>query len=112
MLTVYHNVRFGRDAEYGNTMLVTTFQKQPVTILRSDLEAVAVMDDAEFTDVEEALDRAYGLTQNKKGDWWENEGITALRDIGERSTSVGDVIEANGEFWIMAMTGFYQCTVV
>ncbi|MGL5831793.1 MAG: hypothetical protein ACRC1Z_00995, partial [Waterburya sp.] len=85
--------------------------EQPVTIARSDLEAVAIIDDSKFSELRNALDLAYVSTQNEKEDWWMNTDI-ALREIEERSTSMGDVIEANGEFWIVAMTGFRQCTVI
>lgn len=112
MLTIYHNARLFLDSEYGSELRMALLKEQPITIVRSDLEAVATMDDSEFSDVQDALDRAYALTNHKKSDWWDNEGIVSLREVEERSTSMGDVIEVNGEFWIVAMTGFYQCTVV
>jgi hypothetical protein len=109
MLTVYHTQWLFTDQ--GDSLRAALLQEQPITFSRSDLTAVATLDDAEFADREEALSRAYALTQNKDKYWIEHQDIHSLCDAPTRSTSMGDVIEKDGIFWVVAMTSFYPCTV-
>jgi hypothetical protein len=111
MLTIYHNARLFLDSEYGGNLRTALLKREPIAIAWTDLEAVARMDDSGFSNPQDALDRAYALTQSVNWDWAENEGITALNKTETRSTSMGDVIEIDGEFWVVAIIGFDQCII-
>lgn len=50
------------------------------------------------------LDEAYRLTNHIDKLWWENEGVVALRE--SRSTSIGDVLDLNGKFYVVDRCGF------
>lgn len=55
-------------------------------------------------------DRAYFLTNSIEGYWPDNEGVVVERHPRElggwRSTSIGDVLEVNGWFYVVARFGF------
>lgn len=53
------------------------------------------------------LNTAYRDTNTIDQYWWENQGVTRkFEGEGCRSTSVGDVMEKDGEFFVVAMCGF------
>ena len=51
------------------------------------------------------LDKAFNLTNTIEVGWWENAGVKALVDR-TRSTSIGDVMERDGEFFTVDRIGF------
>lgn len=58
-----------------------------------------------------SLDVAYERTNSIQGPWWDNEDVVAKFDgEGCRSTSVGDVVEVNGKFFIVDSFGFQPMT--
>lgn len=73
--------------------------------------AAAVMFEPErfraVAEVETAeLEEAFRLTNHLEVDWRENPGVTPLVSSRCRSTSVGDVLERDGEFFAVASVGF------
>lgn len=64
-----------------------------------DYELVAEVD----TD---SLEVAFERTNTIMCAWWENEGVKALKET--RSTSVGDVVEINGQRWLCDMVGWRE----
>ena len=53
----------------------------------------------------ESLEAAYCLTNNTDCDWTQHKEVTAVKDK-IRSTSMGDVMKANGITYIVANYGF------
>lgn len=53
------------------------------------------------------LDKAYELTQNLDGPWINNWQVTEMLEP-RRSTSVGDVLEKDGKFYLVSMLGFRE----
>jgi len=53
------------------------------------------------------LGSGYALTQHIGGPWPENDDVTAV-GTEHRSTDVGDVIEFDGRFWVVALVGFKE----
>lgn len=51
------------------------------------------------------LDDAFALTNHIESDWAENDGVEALTEK-RKSSSVGDVFERDGSFYIVAPMGF------
>jgi pectate lyase len=97
MIKVYHNPNF-----HGCRMNVT--QENADIILKNDtLTLVAEVE----TD---SLEDAYQLTNNIENSWVENEKVTAKVDRG-RSTSMGDVLEQDGKYHMVAGFGFAEITV-
>lgn len=47
---------------------------------------------------------AYELTNHIHQEWWKNEGVRCMKET--RSTSVGDVMEVNGELWRVEPLGY------
>ena len=69
----------------------------------ADYELVAEVD----TD---NVEFAYRQTNHIDRPWWENHGVTTLKQV--RSTSVGDVIEVNGKLWLCEMAGWSEIAAV
>jgi len=93
MIVVYHNKDFLK------------FQfKVPDELPAASLEKVAEItsDDKE---------KAFELTNHIDHDWTENEGVTPLVSK-PRSTSVGDVMEIEGKFFIVDSCGFKEIEIV
>jgi hypothetical protein len=90
MVQVFHNSDF---FDFG---MRTTHLPDP-----AKLTLVARVDTNE-------LDDAYRLTNHIDSDWQENPGVEAVGDAGKgaRSTSVGDVLEMNDGYWMVASFGF------
>jgi hypothetical protein len=56
-----------------------------------------------------SLDHAYRLTNTIDQAWWKNPGVAMRGDRdGCRSTSVGDIIERDGNLYVVANFGFTQ----
>lgn len=68
----------------------------------------------EYTAVAEVaahdLDWAYRSTNHIEVSWTENENVTALLEE-VRSTSVGDIMEKDGEFYVVASMGFTKLDI-
>lgn len=84
MVTVYHNKEF--------------MFKKPEEIDKSLLTKVA---EIEIND----LETAFELTNHIDKPWTENDKVTPLVS-NPRSTSAGDVMEIDGQFYFVASTGF------
>ncbi len=56
------------------------------------------------------LEKAFNLTNTIEHYWWENAGVKALVDR-TRSTSIGDVMEMNGEYFTVDRIGFKKIDV-
>ncbi|MBW4541663.1 MAG: hypothetical protein KME43_21325 [Myxacorys chilensis ATA2-1-KO14] len=114
MLTVYHNARIFSSLEYRRDLETAMFSNQVITIDRADLRPVAQMNESpkSLADVQNVLSYACARTQHDTRAWWEHPDITRLGDGEHRSTSVGDVIEINGKFWLVADIGFRECIVM
>lgn len=75
---------------------------------------IGVMGGAEVESVEEALERAYRLTNTIQAPWWENEEVEQSESVvaagGARSTSVDDymlvTVEGREEWYRVAGFGF------
>jgi hypothetical protein len=52
------------------------------------------------------LEVVYEKTNHIHCVWWENEGVTLVKE--SRSTSVGDVAEVNGKLFLCAMMGWKE----
>lgn len=50
------------------------------------------------------IDKAFELTNHIHCEWWENEGVKLVKK--SRSTSVGDVIEINREWFVCENVGW------
>lgn len=50
------------------------------------------------------LDEAFELTNSINCPWWENDGVSAIKQT--RSTSVGDVVEVDGVRYLCADIGW------
>ncbi len=58
-------------------------------------------------DPEDNLNVVYEKTNTIDKVWWENEGVLPIfRKKGCRSTSIGDIIKINNDFWTVASFGF------
>lgn len=91
---------FGIDAEQAAKILA---KKHP------NLRYVAVANvDAGTRSGVEALDYAFERTNTIDQGWWLNNDVTLCASAPRRSTSTGDAIELNGEFWVVAPVGFEQ----
>ena len=57
----------------------------------------------------EQLEKAFMLTQNIVGGWWNNADVDKITDKeAVRSTSVGDKIHLNDTTWIVDNVGFKE----
>ena len=70
----------------------------------SDLVQVAVVETSD-------LDDAYRLTNHIDCDWRTNSEVKTFRLGNVRSTSCGDVMELNNEFFMVAEVGFTKITL-
>lgn len=93
MIIVYHNKDF-LDIQFD----------QPKEISTDLLTKVAEVDSND-------LDTAFRDTNHIDKDWIENEGVTSLVSR-PRSTSVGDVMEIDGKFFMVASCGFKEMKIV
>jgi len=83
-----------------------TFTLGPITkpVDKSDYSLVASVDTSN-------LDSAFELTNTIDSGWWENEEVTFHGSpihgkLGCRSSSVGDIFEYTGQFFVIAPAGF------
>jgi len=74
-------------------------KKMGVGEFPADYEMVAVVE----TD---SPDVAFELTNTIECPWWENAGVQAQKKT--RSTSMGDVVEINGKFYLCEMIGWSE----
>jgi hypothetical protein len=113
MLTVYHNSRILSSPEYRRNLEAAMFSSQVITLDRADLQPVAQIDESpeSLADIQNVLSYAYDRTQNGARLWWEHPDVTKLGDSEHRSTSIGDVIEIDDGFWLIADLGFRECSV-
>lgn len=91
MITVYHSDRF---TEYFLGNLDKWFE--------GELEKVAEVDTDE-------VDVVFQLTNHIGESWTKNPGVEALTS-NPRSTSVGDVAEKDGRFYVCASAGWDELT--
>lgn len=100
MIKVFHSVPFAALAY----MKVTT---------AVELEKLMAADGIKFKHVADVatdeLEEAWERTNTIHDYWWLNEGVTKkFEGDGTRSTSVGDVVEHNGQIFLAKSVGF-QC---
>jgi hypothetical protein len=57
----------------------------------------------------DSVDVAFQQTNTIMHPWWENRDVAAFKRA--RSTSVGDIVEVNGKFWMVCMTGWKEVQV-
>jgi len=71
-----------------------------------DVVALVEIDKYTYT-VDKLLDQVYELTNSIYKYWWENEQVIKIfTKEGCRSTSVGDIIKIDDDFWRVASFGF------
>jgi len=92
MITVFHNPKFV-DLAFSRD-IVADFQAAQ---METSLEKVAEVQT-------EDLDEAYQDTNHIDRPWHDNESVTLIKK--SRSTSIGDVMERNGERFIVDKIGF------
>ena len=97
MISVYHIDSF-KDS------ISSYFEVENLTIDMSKYTKVAHVES-------DSLDKAYELTNNISSSWTENENVRSLKGSRVRSTSVGDVMELNGVFYIVASIGFSKINI-
>ena len=68
-------------------------------------EAAVVTVPARRVGVSSELEYAFEVTNHIESDWAENDGVEALTEK-RKSSSVGDVFERDGSFYIVAPMGF------
>jgi len=96
MIKVLHNKNFLNFALcFDEKELLEKITNMPMT----DLTEVAHVD----TD---NLDEAFRLTNHIDSDWSTNEKVATIAK--SRSTSVGDILQLNGQFWMVANIGFVK----
>ncbi len=54
------------------------------------------------------LEVAFQQTNTIMHPWWENVDVAAFKRA--RSTSVGDIVEIKGKFWMVCMAGWKEVT--
>lgn len=86
MITVYHNPKF---LEYWETEKINMDKLVAVANVETD-----------------SLDEAYLRTNHIDYDWAENPGVEVLTVDSTRSTSVGDVMEMEGQKYVVQSIGF------
>lgn len=110
-------------------MRVIVYQRERYGDVSSLFERVAEVDAPEELELMDALEYAYRWTNNINGSWskgasfeWDGEihenpdynpnvnfvGIPHPEGYGHRSTSMGDVMFANGKNYEVAMCGFEE----
>ena len=98
MVTIYHNTNF-IDFRY----MFGTPEEMKAGIAALKPEELVKVAEVETDD----LDVAYRQTNHIDTAWYENADVVAYnRDA--RSTSVGDVLELNGERYVVAVAGFLK----
>ncbi|WP_193200696.1 hypothetical protein [Nostoc sp. MG11] len=103
IINIYLNNKLFSDDKY--TFALNAGQI-PV-ILFKELALVAKL---HLKDVEEEhiLDAAYYSTQTREKDWYKHPKVELLAAGDQRSTSVGDVFELHGHYWMIAPLGFVE----
>ena len=96
MIKVLHNKNF---LKFAICFDEKSLLEKAAKIKMSDLTEVARVD----TD---NLDEAFRLTNHIDSDWSTNEKVATIAK--SRSTSVGDILQFNGQFWIVANLGFVK----
>ena len=104
LTTVYHTETADpgdRDALFVKLMAASA---APLAALakagRITFTAVAKLENA-------TLEDSFMLTNSINSPWYENEGVTKLfKGDGCRSTSVGDVVEEGGVYFVVTNVGF------
>jgi hypothetical protein len=85
--------------------------RDSVDLYFADLTKI-VFDLTKYTKVAEVettdMDEAFRLTNHITHNWTENQGVTSLKGREVRSTSVGDIIEHDGRFYVVASVGFEE----
>ena len=81
MIKVYHNPNF--------------INKNPQDFMKAELVAEVMDDDLEV---------AYMLTNHIDESWWKHPNVKCIKE--SRSTSVGDFMVKDGEWYIVAPVGF------
>ena len=71
-----------------------------------DVVALVEIDKHTYT-LDKLLDQVFELTNTIDKYWWENEQVIKIfTKEGCRSTSVGDIIKIDDDFWRVAPVGF------
>ena len=93
MVKVFHNTQFS-----------DTYRKEPEEISSDLLTKVAEVDTND-------LEKAFELTNHITSDWTQNEGVTP-HVSRPRSTSAGDIMEKDGEQFLVAACGYKKIKIV
>ena len=72
--------------------------------------AIALGEYTHIANVDGDMNDAFRLTNHIESSWTENDGVEALKDE-VRSTSVGDIMEKDGEFFVVAPVGFTKLDI-
>jgi hypothetical protein len=102
-MSVYLNTKLFSDDRY-------TFALNEGQIPIIHFDELLLVAKLHLNDIEEdeILDTAYSLTQTREKDWYNNPKVELLVAGDQRSTSVGDVFEYNGKFWMISPLGFTE----
>lgn len=104
MVKVYHVPECLLDI--SNTLIQTEQIKIFASLMFSKFQAVASVN----TDI---LAEAYNLTNHIGYDWTTNGRVNVLVDSNTvRSTSISDVLEMDGRFYVVAALGFAEITPI
>lgn len=100
MIQVYHNANFIDDSFKFYTDEGWT---PDLEMNMEDFELVAVVDTTD-------LNLAYQFTNHITCSWWKNPGVEVVSDKYPdiRSTSMGDLLEMDGKFYVVAGCGFNE----
>lgn len=103
IIFVYLNTRLFLDSEYTSAL-----NAGEISSVRFDELSLIAKLHLKDVEEDEILGTAYGLTQTKEKDWYENSEVELLATEQQRSTSVGDVFEYKGKFWMISPFGFTE----
>ena len=116
MVKIYHNKEFILMNYFFMGVQMKPEEAEQCMLKPENLEEVAEMTEIGHTDIE-SLETAFRMTQNYEANWTRNfevSGFVPAVKLGTavrpklRSTSVGDVMELNGKFYIVAICGFEE----
>lgn len=102
-ISVYLNTKLFSDNKYTFALNAG----QIPTIHLKELSLVAKLH-LEGIEEENILDAAYQSTQTREKDWYKQPKVELLTAGAQRSTSVGDIFEYNGKFWMIFPLGFFE----
>lgn len=91
--TVYHATKTDEQGRLGFGFFPAQFPQ--------DFKLVAIVE-------AEQVEATYQLTNHIDRQWQDNDGVTYAAEGPQRSTSVGDVVESEAGFYVVAPVGFRQ----